>query len=228
MKQDQANLFVQRPVCQDDAAFVSNFGRLLEIQTDAKLLAARALLELATRFGFSPATANGVLENAFVGVHLRTEVDAINVGYASYENQAAASLEYINSTSLRVVYAASGNTTSLRLFAEAANALSPPAKVFTKWDLLSGADNATLSSMTWDQQALVDFLILERSSKFAGVSESSFSWDIAYMRQSFSDVRPCTMDSTQEMTDDDGIVYEDSLSKLSGRQDDFFVDKMYP
>jgi hypothetical protein len=163
-----------------------------------------------------------------VGVHLRTEVDAINVGYASYEKQAATYLEYINSTSLRVVYAASGNTTSLELFAEAASTLSPPAKVFTKWDLLREEDSVVLKNMTWDQQALVDFLILERSSKFAGVSDSSFSWDIAYRRQIFGDVNPCTLDSTEEMTDDDGVDYEDSLSKISGRQNDFFVDKMYP
>jgi len=219
---------VQRPVCKDGAPFVTNFGRLLEIRKDAKDLAARALLELAKRFRFSPATPNGVVEDAFAGVHLRTEVDAINVGYATHEQQAAAYLDYINSTSLRVVYAASGNTTSLKLFGEAAAKLSPPAKVFTKWDLLNEADNATLSSMTWDQQALVDFLILERSSKFAGVSESSFSWDIAYRRQIHGDVQPCSLDSTEEMTDDDGIVYEDNLTKLCGRQDTFFVDKMYP
>jgi hypothetical protein len=127
-----------------------------------------------------------------------------------------------------VIYAASGNTTSLELFAEAAAALSPPATDLTKCDLLSEEDGALLNNLTWDQQALVDYLILERSSKFAGVSESSFSWGIAYKRQLFSCLALCTLDSTEEMTDDNGIVYEDNLSKLCGRQEDFFVDKMWP
>jgi hypothetical protein len=183
---------------------------------------------MSIRFKFPLATKPGIIENAFVGVHLRTEADAVHVGYLSYEQQAAAYIDYINSTFLRVIYAASGNTTSLQLFAEAASALSPPALVLTKWDLLSEQDVALLNSSTWDQQALVDYLILEKSSKFAGVSESSFSWGLAYERQLFSDVAPCTMNSTEEMTDDDGIVYEDNLSKLIGRQEDFFVDKMWP
>ena len=198
------------------------------MRLDAQLLAARALSKMSTQFKFTLAIQPGITENAFVGVHLRTEADAAHVGYISHEQQAAAYLDYINSTSLRVIYAASGNKTSLELFAEAASALSPPATVLTKWDLLSEEDVALLNSLTWDQQALVDYLILERSSKFAGVSESSFSWGIAYKRQLFSNFAPCTLDSTKEMTDDDGIVYQDNLSKVCGRQIDFFVDKMWP
>jgi hypothetical protein len=219
---------MQRPVCNDSTAFVTNIGRVLEIRSDARLLAGHAISSMSTRFKFPLATKPGVIENAFVGVHLRTEVDAVNVGYLSFEQQAAAYIEYINSTSLRVVYAASGNITSLELFAKAASALSPPAQVLTKWDLLSEEDVAVLNSSTWDQQALVDYLILERSSKFAGLSESSFSWGLAYKRQLFSDVAPCTLDSTEEMNDDDGIVYQDNLSKICGRKYDFFVDKMWP
>jgi hypothetical protein len=198
------------------------------MRPDAQLLAARALSEMSTRFRFSPATRPGITENAFIGVHLCTEADAAHAGYLSYEQQAAAYFDYINSTSLRVIYAASENTTSLGLFAKAASALSPPAQVLTKWDLLREEDIALLQSFTLDQQALVDYLILERSSKFAGVSESSFSWGIAYKRQLFSDATPCTVNSTKRITNDDGIVYQDNLSRLCGRQDDSFMDKMWP
>jgi hypothetical protein len=183
---------------------------------------------MSTRFQFSPATQPGITENAFVGIHLRTEVDAVNVGYTSYEEQAAAYLEYINSTSLRVVYAASGNTTSLELFAEAASALSPPAQILTKWDLLHDEDIALLKSLTWDQEALVDYLILEKSSKFAGVSESSFSWGLAYARQVFSDTSPCIGNSTEELYDDDGVVFKDNLSEIYGNPKDWHVDKLWP
>jgi len=183
---------------------------------------------MSTRFQFSPAPRLGITENAFVGIHLRTEVDAVNVGYTSYEEQAAAYIQYINSTSLRVVYAASGNTTSLELFAKEASTLSPPAQIVTKWDLLHDEDIALLKSLTWDQEALVDYLILEKSSKFAGVSESSFSWGLAYARQVFSDTRPCTGNSGEELYDDDGVVYKDNLSEIYGNPKDWHVDKLWP
>ncbi len=183
---------------------------------------------MSARFQFPSAPKLGVAENAFIGIHLRTEVDAVNVGYTSYEEQAAAYLEYINSTSLRVVYAASGNTTSLDLFAKEASALSPPAQIVTKWDLLHDEDIALLKSLTWDQEALVDFLILEKSSKFAGVSESSFSWGLAYARQMFSDTSPCTGNSSEELYNEDSVVYKDNISEIYGRPKEWHVDKLWP
>jgi hypothetical protein len=186
------------------------------------------MAKISSRFNTPPAASVGVTENAYIGVHLRTEVDAVHVGYTSFDEQVAAYIGYINSTLLRVVYAASGNTTSLELFGKQASTLSPPAQVVTKWDLLDTEDVARLKNLTWDQAALVDFLILEKSSKFAGVSESSFSWGLAYARQRFSDKVPCTGNSSDELYDEDGVVYQDNLSSIYGVPKDWHVDKLWP
>lgn len=74
-----------------------------------------------------------------------------------------------------VIYVASGNATSVLLFAKSATELSPPIKVVTKDELLFGSDWAEMQALTWDQGALVDYLLLESAGFFAGVTESSFS-----------------------------------------------------
>lgn len=58
--------------------------------------------------------------------------------------------------------------------------------VVTKYDLLQGSDRQRLDSLTFDQQALVDFLVLFRSSAFMGVAHSSFPWNIALRRHEMS------------------------------------------
>lgn len=215
---------MQRPVCRDKTDFVIQFGRLVEFRPDTQRLAAQALSELTTRFQLPPIKPLGITEDSFIGVHLRTEIDAVHVGYTSFEEQTAAYIKYINSTSLRVVYAASGNTTSLELFGEQAAALSPPARIVTKWDLLKGKDIEILKNLTWDQQALVDYLILQKSSRFAGVTESSFSWGLAYTRQVFSNTGTCN--SSKDLHE--GVVFMDNLSAVFGRPKDWHIDKLWP
>lgn len=164
------------------------------------------------------------MPDAFVGLHLRSEVDAINVGYTTYEVQEAAYISYIESSPLRAVYAASGNTTSLELISAKAAALNAPAEVVTKWDLLSKNDVKFLKSLTWDQQALVDYLILARSTMFLGVSDSSFSWGLVYTRQMYSNTGLCNeTDSTPE-----GMEYLDDLSAIWGTPRDWHQYKLWP
>lgn len=63
--------------------------------------------------------------------------------------------------------------------------------VVTKYDLLRGLDLEQLSNLTWDQQALVDYLVLLRSSYFMGMAESSFAWAIAVKRRVTSKTGSC-------------------------------------
>ncbi|OAF60993.1 hypothetical protein VC83_02588 [Pseudogymnoascus destructans] len=155
----------------------------------------------------------------------QTPIDAVNVGYTSFEEQTAAYLAFIAASPIRTIYAASGNTTSLELFAIEAAKLSPPATVVAKGGLLVGADKAALEALTWDQQALVDYLVLEKAARFAGVSDSSFSWGIAYARQVVS-VEAGTCKSAAGL--EKGVQFRDELSTVFGRPRDWHMDKLWP
>ncbi len=204
---------------------MNNFGGLVEFRTDTQMLVLNALAELTQRFGGARLLSPGIQDSPFVGVHLRTAADAINAGYANYETQAAEYLDIISSRSPPAVYAASGNDTSLEQFTQAAAALSPPVPVVTKRNLLSLEDLEILDNLTWDQQAVIDFLILQKSSYFAGITESSFAWGIAYARQVISRNGTCVeaMDNLPE-----GILYEDEFSIIFGESRDFFWGKVWP
>lgn len=166
----------------------------------------------------------------------------MSVGYTTYETQERAYLMHIADTSMRVIYAASGNTTSLDLFAEEAAKLTPPGTVVTKWDLLDEKDAEKLSRMTWDQQALVDYAILARSSLFLGVSDSSFSWGLVYTRQVFGNVGLCNGTTGEihkdnegeekgldgKKDDDEQKEYEDDLSLIWGTPRDWHRYKTWP
>lgn len=131
----------------------------------------------------------------------------------------------MSETPIRAIYAASGNTTSLELFAIEAAKLDPPATVVAKGDLLSGKDKKALDALTWDQQALVDYLVLEKAARFAGVSDSSFSWGIAYARQVVSgQAGTCRSANASEK----GVQFRDELSTVFGRPRDWHMDKLWP
>lgn len=83
---------------------------------------------------------------------------------------------------LPAIYVASGNLTSIDLFATQLAEVSPAA-VVTKHTLLAGDDLAALESLTWDQQGLVDYLVLLKSSQFLGMCHSSFTWGIVAGRR---------------------------------------------
>ncbi|KFY00267.1 hypothetical protein O988_03401 [Pseudogymnoascus sp. VKM F-3808] len=216
----------QTPVCNDSPSFVANFGRLVEFRPDTHRLASLILEAIRERFSLSALPHFGVAHSSFVGLHFRTEVDAVNVGYASFEEQTKAYLSYISAAPIRAIYAASGNTTSLDLFSIEAAKLDPPATLVAKGDLLSGAEKAELDALTWDQQALVDYLVLEKAARFAGVSDSSFSWGIAYARQVVSG-QAGTCRSIKNETDK-AVQFRDELSTVFGRPRDWHMDKLWP
>ncbi|KFY23987.1 hypothetical protein V493_05518 [Pseudogymnoascus sp. VKM F-4281 (FW-2241)] len=215
----------QTPVCLDPPVFVANFGRLVEFRSDTQRLASAILSALRTRFSLPPLPHFGVANNTFVGLHFRTEIDAIKVGYTSFEEQTSAYLSYISGAPITTIYAASGNTTSLSLFAIEAAKLDPPATVVAKGDLLKGKDKEELEALTWDQQALVDYLVLEKAARFAGVSDSSFSWGIAYARQVLSEGAG-TCKSVKGL--EEGVQFRDELSAVFGRPRDWHMDKLWP
>jgi hypothetical protein len=105
---------------------------------------------------------------------------------------------------------ASGNPSGITKFRKQASLRS--VNVTTKYDLLSGGDLEELRRLTWDQQALVDYEILLRSSTFGGIAESSFAWNIALKRNklTWKEAEDC-------LNGERGQTFEDGLSWLYGQ-----------
>lgn len=133
--------------------------------------------------------------------------------FSRQADQFAAQRANLARTGLRTVYVASGNQTVVDLFAAWLNNPAPtsngttttttmeeeeeegdglnlelggPVAVVTKYDLLQGPDRERLQSLTFDQQALVDFLMMFKASAFMGVAHSSFPWNVALRRHELS------------------------------------------
>lgn len=240
------------PIYRDGPEFVATFGGLLRLREDVLALGERVVGRMKERIALATmakAKARGdeeigqgkgkkeekeeYSENvSFVGIHLRTESDALSA-WPSYETQAGAFLArteaWFNSSganfgsgsdsnntgataaaSPRFVYLATGDAAEAARLAAMFAQAEPPIHVLTKNDLLtSGDDTATngrkkrdeqsdtatispssslltleeeLKALSWDQQALVDFVVLLQSNYFLGISPSSFSMNVALKR----------------------------------------------
>jgi hypothetical protein len=119
-----------------------------------------------------------ILPNNFLGVHLRTSIDATAAGWANFTIQSKRYLKLAEEQKVSMIYVASGNNEDVEKFAK----LALPRIVVTKRDLLNMTELAELDELSWDQQAEVDWLIIERASFFAGIVQSSFSWNVALGR----------------------------------------------
>ncbi|KAI0974301.1 hypothetical protein F4678DRAFT_422190 [Xylaria arbuscula] len=179
------------PVMRDGPELAATFGGLLRIREDILELAdqvVQSIKELDTSAAERSGSDRGEgLERggpngAFLGVHLRTEEDALSQ-WPTYENQ---SNGYIYKAEKRgfkggVAYLASGSEKETQRFSKDARARLD-LNVRSKYDLVQGQDLEKLKSSSWDQQALVDFAVLLESDYFVGVSPSSFSINVALKR----------------------------------------------
>ncbi|KAI1128432.1 hypothetical protein F5Y10DRAFT_240688 [Nemania abortiva] len=177
------------PVIRDGPEFVATFGGLLRIREDILALADRvvsSMKELAASGADGGGTGDRSGRNgpsgAFLGVHLRTEEDALSQ-WPTYENQSRGYLYKAEKQGFRggVAYLASGSEKETQRFSEDARA-HLDLTVKSKYDLVRGRELEKLKSLSWDQQALVDFAVLLRSDYFVGVSPSSFSINVALKR----------------------------------------------
>lgn len=192
--------FLEYPVRDDGAAFAREFGKILSFRSDTRALAARVLLGLKRKFALPIDARRAINPDAFYGAHLRLEKDAVDAWspdewrFSRMKDQFEEQFRDIERTGLGVVYVATGDQTVVDLFAEGLERRlaggggeeKRNVTVVTKHDLLRGADRRQLDSMTFDQQALVDFLVLFRASSFMGVAHSSFPWNIALRRHELS------------------------------------------
>lgn len=176
------------PVLRDGPELAASLGGLLRVRADvlelgdAVVRALRREAAAATAAAGASGARASSPRGAFLGIHLRTEEDALQE-WPSYDVQASV---YIREAERQgytggTAYLASGSETERQKFADHAHK-EIQLRVLTKHNLLEGQDLERLRSLSWDQQALVDFVVLLGSDYFLGVSPSSFSINVALKR----------------------------------------------
>ncbi|KAI1756476.1 hypothetical protein F4782DRAFT_537607 [Xylaria castorea] len=175
------------PIFRDGPELAATFGGLLRIREDILELADRvvwAVKELTAPGAESGSGGHKRNTHAgrFLGIHLRTEEDALSQ-WPTYENQSKGYLHKAEKQGFGggVAYLASGSEKETRKFSEDART-HLNLKVKSKYDLVQGQELERLKSLSWDQQALVDFAVLLQSDYFVGVSPSSFSINVVLKR----------------------------------------------
>lgn len=164
------------PVFRDGPEFVATYGGLLRFRKDILALGYRVVTYMRQ---FSDDQGG---YRAFAGLHLRTESDALS-RWPKFDEQSGAYLEQAAAMDFKAAYLATGNKTEARKLTTAA-AEQYGMAVVTKHELLKDhpSDLEALEALTWDQQALIDFILLLECDYFLGVSPSSFSMNVAGKR----------------------------------------------
>lgn len=115
----------------------------------------------------------------FIGVHLRTESDFIEVD--KFEEELLEIMEDVNiEMETPIIYLASGELSRTKKFKELANRRG--ITVEDKWSLIDEKIKKELDKMDFDQMALVDYIVLHHSQFFKGAGLSSFSYSLVMSR----------------------------------------------
>ena len=164
------------PVYKDGPEFTNTFGGLLRFRKDILVLGkavTAAMLRFAAQHG---------QRGRFMGIHLRTEHDVLPQ-WPAFDRQTEVYLHEASRAGFSAAYLATGNATEASKFASKA---ATPSRLHlaTKHQLLQSRPEELkqLKALSWDQQGLVDFVVLLYSDYFVGVSPSSFSINIAGKR----------------------------------------------
>lgn len=173
------------PVYRDGPELANTFGGLAKFNRTMMRLGKKALAGMQAlakehnRAARGPDLDDGDASR-FLGAHLRTEADAESF-WPTYEDQEEGYLKKAEEVGLTVGYVASGNLTETHKFARAAKDKIGLTLV-SKDDLLDEEDLAELHSLSWDQQGLVDYVVLAGAEYFTGNSRSSFSISMCMKR----------------------------------------------
>ena len=203
-----------------DMRFRRQFGYLLKFQPLARRLAAITTKSMVDKYKLKVNPSEPIPQGAFFGCHLRTSVDARNAGWldiphGNFSAQTDAYISQAEAAGLHVIYVASGNADDIKRFET--KAAEHGMEVTSKADLLTGDGLEMLHGMDWDQQALVDYEVLLRSSVFGGFVKSSFSFNIALTRSVVEGMPGKKEDPYAIREIDPGVSYDDGLSKIWGR-----------
>jgi hypothetical protein len=177
-------IFFEWPVYRDGPEFAATFGDILRVRKDIQDLASKVLSEMSKFAGIEPHPPK--LDAPFLGVHLRTETDSLDF-WPNFDEQTKGYLEQAELRKLQYAYLACGDEKEATRFAEKALSETSPVHVTTKMQLLHDEDLIYLKTLTWDQQALVDYLVLLKSTHMTGCSFSSFTMNIGMKRHTLTE-----------------------------------------
>ncbi|RDW85377.1 hypothetical protein BP5796_03702 [Coleophoma crateriformis] len=208
-------------ICTHGPDFANSFGQILASHPEAYRVAAAVLFELSYQYKLAFDPSSMFMKDAYLGIHLRTAADAVKFHFLDFETQAQRYQELAKAADLPVIYVASGNQSSIRMFA----ALVAPTPVVTKYTLLRDTyELDTLRAMTWDQQGLVDTIVLMKSSMFLGMNSSSMSWNVAKTRQAMLPQGVCSGQKETPRRFENGNSLVDELSVIIGEGQRYDLD----
>ncbi|KAL3419155.1 alternative oxidase [Phlyctema vagabunda] len=217
----QSMTFFEWDVSRHGQEFANTFGRILKFRPDVVKLAKVIITKLAVYTGAVDEDGkprkgpDGLPATPFLGVHLRTEPGSLGF-WPSYQEQSDGYLKINSALQHKFAYVASGSIEEIKRFSD--NALDvQDLNVTSKHALLLDADLWKLQRLRWDQQALVDYLVLLKSAHFVGCSFSTFAFNIALRRHLLLDgihTRPFQMPT-------------DGLSTFVGKFEAYFGDWMW-
>jgi len=172
----------QWPPSLDSVEFINTFGRLIKFNPDTRAMASVIVSRLLQNT--SSLSITNKLTTGYMGLHIRSESDAPR-GWLSFDYQAKRALEMSIEEDLRHVYLATGQESAFTKLRDAAKPHN--ISIESKWTLLTPQEVGWLQELTFDQMAEVDYLVLSLSQKFVGLSDSSFSAQLALKRHLFID-----------------------------------------
>lgn len=169
---------------RDGPEFANTFGGLCKFNRTIMRLGKKVLANMQA-LARDQTRALGIKSSGgdasrFFGTHLRTEADAESF-WPTYKEQEKAYLSKAKELGLKAGYVASGNLTEARKLQTAAEKQLGMTMV-TKTDLLDDEGLRELGSMSWDQQGLVDYIVLTGAEYFGGSGRSSFSISLSLKR----------------------------------------------
>lgn len=204
-------------------SFRRNLPQVLRLNPSVRRIAALTIENLALQNPTTPLDPRDPIPKAaFYGAHLRTEADAATAGWLSAPNtnfsaQTDAYIAHALAQNLNFLYVASGNASELDRFRSKAAAHAPPLAVTSKLDLLPPDALRELQALTWDQQALVDYEVLQRCSVFGGFVKSSFSFNVAMTRAQRREDEARVVEPYRVRHEDDAVCFDDGVSRIVGR-----------
>lgn len=170
------------PAYRDGPEFVATYGGLLRFRQDLLALGKRTVDGMRNFALAASRSGHDTPMGIFAGFHLRTESDALR-GWPTFNNQSTAYLHEAVRRGFKAAYLATGNKTEADKLIR--HAQSQHEMLVTTKDALlkdSPHDLKALQALTWDQQAIVDFIVLSACDFFLGVNPSSFSMSVALKR----------------------------------------------
>lgn len=179
----------------DSTRFFNTFGRIMRVRQDFRDIALTLLREMQMQFPqhFGPAPGEPVSTPllSYLGIHLRIEADAVpDWGWATAEECYQAAQKFVEENTAGLIYIATGDVAGIERMTQICAEMPSQPQVISKTTLLNGTRTSEqgraawrqLQKLTWDQQAVVDYLVLLRCYRFSGMTMSTYSMAIASRR----------------------------------------------